>query len=103
MAAHEVIAELDALADDLARAMEEILTASEKALDRAGDSSLALVLNLNDIMAACAVGDLAAQRIAKLKAMLSGEAAGGDSLLNGPALTRMGLDQTAADALLKRG
>ena len=103
MAAQEVIAELDALADDLARAMEEILTASEQALERVGPSSLAVVLNLNDIMAACAVGDLATQRIAKLKAMLGGDAPSGDSLLNGPALTQMGLDQSAADALLKRG
>ena len=102
MGGHDAIAELDALSDDLARAVDAILTAAEQALDRIGGSSLAVAHDLHEIMAACAIGDLAGQRISKLKGMMSGAASSGDGLLNGPALTRAGLDQSAADAVFKQ-
>lgn len=92
-------------------AVDVILTATERSLKdlgaaREGIPAPVEVLEsrLAQILEACAFQDITGQRLSKLSTMLagvSGRVQEQDSLLDGPALTGQGLDQAAADLLVR--
>lgn len=75
---------------------------------RAGDASALerAELSLFAMLETCAFEDLTGQRLSQLAGMLDrgagAQTRAGDPLLNGPASKGQGLDQAAADALLRR-
>ncbi|MGV9006496.1 MAG: hypothetical protein ACOH1H_07135 [Brevundimonas sp.] len=91
-------------------AVDVVLSAAEKCLNRLGaarDGDVDAVDHIEQllctILEACSFQDITGQRLAKLEQMLVDlpvKAVAGDPLLNGPAPTGQGLDQTAADRLL---
>lgn len=91
-----------AVARDVEEGIEAILNATEAGLRalEAGREDAAREALLT-ILQACALQDMAGQRLARLDALIStGEAPpDGGGLLNGPALRGEGLDQAAADRL----
>ena len=106
---HEIILTIRREVED---AVDVILTAAEAALKELGAAREGgrpprdvLEARLSEILEACAFQDITGQRLSKLAAMVTEVArpvAQEDPLLNGPALTGQGLDQTAADALMRK-
>lgn len=106
MSPHQILAEIAHLRAELARAADQILSATEEGLGHAARAPLdaeAVTLCLYRILEACSFQDLADQRIARLLAALGGRrpaARADDHLLNGPALAGQGgLTQAAVDAM----
>ena len=93
-----VEAEAHILAAEIAEATGRMLDAAETALRLTDVADVQAQLRL--ILEACAVGDLANQRLARIARLARGEAAAGDGLLDGPAAPGAGLDQAAVDALM---
>ena len=108
--AHEIIA---TIRREVEQAADHMLSAAEKCLRvlaaaRAGDvDGLDNVERLLlAILEACAFQDLTGQRLTKLATMITRvglQSSKDDPLLNGPALTGQGLDQSAADTIFGRG
>ncbi len=102
----DAAAQIEVVHRELRIAADAILNATTAAMAhsaeaRAGDRAAldALDAMLLAILEATAFEDLAGQRLARLAAHLLGRAESHDPLLNGPADTPDGLDQTAADLL----
>ena len=90
--------EAQVLAQEIAEAVERVLDAAEAALRLTGDAQVRA--QLQRVVEACAVGDLANQRLHRIARLARGEAADPSGLLDGPASPGAGLDQAAADALM---
>lgn len=106
--AHKIILTIRQEIED---AVDVILTAAETALKELGAAREGnrlpgeiLESRLSEILEACAFQDITGQRLSKLDAMVADAARSvpqDDPLLNGPALAGQGLDQSAADTLMR--
>jgi hypothetical protein len=108
MTPQQILAEIDHLRRELAIAADDLLSAAEQGLTLMQAEPMdaeAVTTAFHRILAACGFQDLADQRIARLLTALTGRKAPprpDAALLNGPALAgETGLNQSAADALLK--
>ena len=95
MDAAAVEVEAQALAHEIAGAVERVLDAAEAALRLTSGSGAQT--HLQSILEACTIGDIANQRLARIGRLARGEEASVSSLLRGPG---GGLDQASADALM---
>ena len=87
--------EAQVLAREIAGAMERILDTTEAALRLKTGSGAQK--HLHAILEACAIGDIANQRLTRIERLARGEPASTSSLLQGPG---DGMDQATADALI---
>lgn len=108
MTPQQILAEIDHLRRELAAAADDLLSAAEQGLALSQAEPMdaeAVTASFHLILAACSFQDLADQRIDRLLTALTGRKAAERpdvALLNGPALAgETGLNQSAADALLK--
>ncbi len=98
MDAQAVEIEAQVLAHEIAEAVQRMLDAAEAALRLTDDAGVRA--QLQQVMEACAVGDIANQRLGRIGRLARGEAADASGLLDGPASPGAGLDQAAVDALM---
>ena len=101
-----------AVRDELEQATDSVLTAADqgaRAIRRARGGEPAALGELESvfcaILEACAFQDLVGQRLSQLEDLvgeaIAGRALAADPLLNGPAAAGQGLDQAAADGLMR--
>lgn len=110
MSADEAREIIKTIRSEVEQAADMMLSAAEKGLRQVGAARGGSAGALDDlenmllaILEACAFQDLTGQRLSKLDAMIGAiptGPAGGDPLLNGPALPGQDLNQAAADALM---
>lgn len=106
-----LVAQIDAVRDDLDQAAETLFTAAEEALGHIAAARAGTPVPLDAmqdllcrIIEGCAFQDLTGQRLDRIAALVGAasrpdHAEDSHGLLNGPALPGAGLDQAAADAL----
>ena len=99
-----IAAEAETLSAEISAAIDSLLDSLEAALARTDDREATAALNT--ALEACAIQDIAGQRLARIIRLARGGTAAADDpegLRNGPSLAGDGLDQAAADALMEAG